>query len=126
MRLLIRFFYTSFLAGKDVGCLGRKRKLEVSELSGIQKKICDGALTLQTLTKDEVRLEIQQTLLKKRGHNKHADLANFAEISDRTVTTYIKDMSGSKVKGKIQAASRVEPFNDIILYVSFKIIYLYI
>ena len=69
MQLLIRFFFTSFLAGKDVGCLGRKRKLEVSELSGVKKKICDGALTLQTLTKDEVKLEIQQTLLKKRGFN---------------------------------------------------------
>ena len=52
-------------------------------------------------------------ILKKTGLNSHADIDLFADISDQTVASYIKEMQCKQVKGKIQATSRVDPFNDI-------------
>jgi hypothetical protein len=70
-------------------------------------------LTLATLTQDEVKLEIQKCLLRKNGCNVLADVDTFAPICDRTISSYISDISCKEVTGKIQASSRVEPFNNI-------------
>lgn len=104
---------SSYKAGFDVGVNGRKRILEVSELSGVQEDIREGAFSLASLDTDEVKVEMQKTILKKKGMNSHANLDEFAPISDKTVKAYIKDLSCTEVKGKVQATSRVEPFNDI-------------
>ena len=103
----------SFAAGSVVGTQGRKRKLEISELADIKNKIREGAMSLKTLTTENVRLEMQHKILKKNGCNSLAEPEVFARISPRTVSTYIKDMLCHELKGKIQAESRVEPFNDI-------------
>lgn len=85
----------------------------MTELSEVQAKIREGAFTLDTLTVDEVKSEMQMKILKKKGLNSHANIDLFADISDQTVASYIKEMQCSQVKGKIQATSRVDPFNDI-------------
>lgn len=94
-----------------VGCKGRKRKIEVFEPSGIKKKICDGALILQevkgALTLQEVKIEIQQTILKKMGLNSLANIDKFAAVSDRTVANYIKDMDCVILKNKVLPRSSV-------------------
>ena len=85
----------------------------MTELSEVHDKIREGVFTLKTLTVDEVKSEMQKKILQKKGLNSHADIDLFADISDQTVASYIKQMTCKEVKGKIQASSRVEPFNDI-------------
>lgn len=103
----------SFLNGKEVGKTGPKRKLELSELLSVQSSIKKGALSMKTLSTDDVKVEIQKTILKKNGLNSHANLDTFAPISSKTVSKYISQMQAKEVQGKIQATSRVDPFNDI-------------
>ena len=87
---------------------GRKRILEVSELSEVNENIREKAFTLSTLTVDEVKLDIQKLILKKKGLNSHANINEFASISTATVKTYIKDINCKEMVGKIQAKSRVD------------------
>ena len=85
----------------------------MTELSEVHDKIREGVFTLKTLTVDEVKSEMQTKILQKKGLNSHLDIDLFTDISDHTVASYIKQMTCKEVKGKIQASSRVEPFNDI-------------
>ena len=85
----------------------------MTELSEVHDKIREGVFTLKTLTVDEVKSEMQTKILQKKGLNSHVDIDLFTDISDHTVASYIKQMTCKEVKGKIQASSRVEPFNDI-------------
>ena len=96
-----------------MGNRGRKRKLKISELVDVKQKISEGAFKLNTLTMPEVRTEMQKTILEKNGINSHADRDKYAPLSQRTVASYVSDMMCQQVIGKIQAASRVDPFNDI-------------
>ena len=65
------------------------------------------------MTADRVKDEMQKVLLIKNGFNLLADVDTCAPLSSRTVSSYIKDMNCFEVVGKVQASSRVEPFNDI-------------
>ena len=100
--------------------LGRKRKFAIEELKYVKDKIIERARSLNTLTTDEVILEIQQEILKKKGLNKNANIDQYAQISDQTVASYVKELSFKEVRGKIQASSRVEPFNNIFKIFSLK------
>ena len=56
---------------------------------------------------------MQKALLVKQGFNSFADYDTYASLSAKTVCSYVKDMNCTEVVGKVQASSRVEPFNDI-------------
>ena len=96
-----------------MGIRGRKSRIEVLELEGVNDEIVEGSLHLKTLTTDEVRILLQKVLLAKQGINTHADIDTFAPLSPKTVNNYIKELKCKSVTGKIQASSRVDPFNDI-------------
>ncbi len=71
-------------------------------------------MSLKSLTFGQVKYEMQTALFRKNGFNLLANVDTYAPLSSATVSSYIKDMNFFEVFGKIQAPSRVEPFNDII------------
>ncbi len=89
--------------------------MEVSELSDVQEKINEGAFALKTLSVDEVRYELQKAILTKNGFNSFANIEKFAPISNQTVLSYIREMAGIIIKGKVHPQKRIEPFNKILV-----------
>ena len=57
---------------------GEKGNLKISELSGVRKVIREGGLSLKNLSTEDVRQELQKTILKKKGLNSHAGVDTFA------------------------------------------------
>ena len=83
------------------------------DLEEILGAITHGAITLNSLSRADVKVLMQKKLLEKQGLNSYADLDTFASIDNKTVKKYFTKMEAYEKKGKVKPESRIEPYKNI-------------
>lgn len=106
-------FQNRYMYGKSVGTNGRKRKITDEGIGDVLDDITNSALTLNAMTRQEVKLRFQEKIIQSQGLNSIANIEHFAPLSERTVIRYMKEMETPERKGKVKPLSRVEPFLNI-------------
>ena len=101
------------LAGASVGMTGRKRLINENDLRDIADDITSNAISLNSMTRAEVKGKIQQKIITSKGLNMYANVNEHAAVSNKTINRYLKEMEVSERVGKIKPQSRVEPYLNI-------------
>ena len=93
--------------------IGRKRLFTESQLETITGKITAAAEALNGFSVRKVKEEMQKEIAASKGLNHVAVLTEFAELSDKSIKTYMQRMDVTQREGKIKPESRIEPFLNI-------------
>ena len=92
---------------------GRKRLINENDLGDIADDITSNAISLNSMTRAEVKGKIQQKIITSKGLNMYANVNEHAAVSNKTINRYLKEMEVSERVGKIKPQSRVEPYLNI-------------